>query len=62
GENGLLVTDATPEGFAAAMAQYLRNPSYHERMAAVSRSITVDVHTIEHAAADITAFWAGICR
>src|SRR5688572_25830379 len=56
-ENGLLVKDATPDGFAAAIAQYLRNSSDHERMSAASRSIAVDVHTIEHAAADITAFW-----
>src|SRR5690606_37758579 len=60
GENGLLVDRATPESFAGAMAEYLRHPEWHDRMAAASRALTTDVHTVEHAADDIVAFWRDV--
>jgi glycosyltransferase involved in cell wall biosynthesis len=57
GENGLLVSAATPEAFATAIAEYLRHPERHDAMAAASRRIATEIHTVEHFAADITAFW-----
>jgi glycosyltransferase involved in cell wall biosynthesis len=59
-ENGLLVSPPTPEAFADALADYLRRPERHEAMAAASRAIATDVHTIEHFAEDITAFWRAV--
>lgn len=61
-ENGLLVTGATADGFADAMAHYVSRPEQHERMARASRALATEVHTIDHFAADITAFWADAVR
>jgi glycosyltransferase involved in cell wall biosynthesis len=60
GDNGLLVSPATSETFANAIAEYLRRPEWHDRMAAASRKRATDVHTIEHFADDITAFWHNV--
>ncbi len=60
GENGLLVSPATPDAFAGAMAEYLRYPERHTEMAAASRALTTGVHTIEHFADDITSFWRDV--
>jgi len=60
GENGLLVAAATPDAFASAMADYLRHPERHASMAAASRALVTDVHTIEHFADDIMAFWRDV--
>lgn len=60
GENGLLVEDESPDAFADAIAQYLRNPQWHAPMAAASRAIATDIHTIEHFAGDIEAFWSAV--
>ena len=60
GENGLLVASATPDAFAGAMADYLRRPERHAAMAAASRAMVTDVHTIEHFADDILAFWRDV--
>jgi glycosyltransferase involved in cell wall biosynthesis len=57
GENGLLVKQGTAEQFAAAIARYLRESNRQEQRSSASRSIAVDVHTIEHAADDIVSFW-----
>ena len=57
GENGFLVSPPTPEAFAEAMARYLRAPDVHDAMAAASRRVATEVHTIEHFAGDIVAFW-----
>jgi glycosyltransferase involved in cell wall biosynthesis len=57
GENGLLVESAEPDAFADTIADYLRHLERHEPMAAASRRLAADVQTIEHFAADITAFW-----
>lgn len=62
GVNGLLVDGATPEAFAAGLAKYLLAPDRHRSMAAASRAITTDVHTIDHAASEITAFWQAVAR
>ena len=62
GENGLVVTPPTPDAFADAMAAYLRHPERHDAMAAASRRLTTEVHTIEHFADDITAFWGDVGR
>jgi glycosyltransferase involved in cell wall biosynthesis len=56
-ENGLLVTTATPAAFADAIARYMRDPGRHDAMAAASRRLATDVHTVEHSADDILAFW-----
>lgn len=61
GANGLVVSPATPGAFAEAMAEYLRQAERHEAMAAESRRITTEVHTIDHFAEDITAFWRQVC-
>lgn len=55
--NGLLVDSASAQGFGAAMARYLEAPQAHSRMAAASRSLATEVHTIEHFAEDIVGFW-----
>ena len=60
GENGYLVGAATPDAFASAMADYLRHPERHAAMAAASRALVTDVHTIEHFADDIMAFWRDV--
>jgi glycosyltransferase involved in cell wall biosynthesis len=60
GENGLLVSPATVEAFADAMAEYLRHPERHDALAAASRSLATSVHTIEHFADDIIAFWRAV--
>lgn len=57
GENGRLVGAPTAEAFASAIADYLREPGRHDAMAAASRRLATDVHTIEHFADDIAAFW-----
>lgn len=57
GDNGLLAAAETPAAFADAMAQYLMYPELHDRMAASSRRIATEVHTVKHFAADIQAFW-----
>ena len=59
-DNGYLVSPATPEAFADAMADYIGSPAAHDRMAAASRALAVDVHNIEHFAADIAAFWQSL--
>ena len=62
GENGYLVEAATPDGFAAAMAEYIGHPERHDAMAGASRAIVTDVHTIEHFAEDILTFWRDVLR
>ncbi len=56
-ENGLLVKPATAAAFAAAIAEYLRRADRHDAMAAASRRLATEVHTVEHSAGDIIAFW-----
>jgi mannosyltransferase len=58
--NGLLVSPATAETLANALAQYLRHPEAHDRMAAASRDRATQVHTIEHFADDVVAFWRDV--
>jgi len=58
GENGFLVSAASAAAFADAIADYISHPELSMRMAAASRAMTTEVHTIEHFAADITAFWS----
>lgn len=60
GQNGFLVRPARPETFAAAIARYLQHPDRHDAMAAASRALTTDVHTIDHFADDIHAFWQDV--
>jgi len=60
GENGLLVVDESPDAFADAIAHYLRSPQLHAAMAAASRAIATDVHTIEHFGGDIEVFWNSV--
>jgi len=60
GENGYLVEPATAEAFATAIADYISSPDRHERMAVASRTLAVEVHNIEHFAADIGAFWTSL--
>lgn len=60
GENGLLVSPATAEAFADAIANYLRHPEWHDPMARASRALATDVHTIEHFADDIAQFWRDV--
>jgi glycosyltransferase involved in cell wall biosynthesis len=57
GENGFLVSPASPDTFADAIAAYMRATDRHDAMAAASRAIATEVHTIEHFAGDIVAFW-----
>jgi glycosyltransferase involved in cell wall biosynthesis len=57
GENGTLVPNARPETFARAIADLIRHKSDHPRMAAASRAVATDVHTVDHFAGDIRAFW-----
>lgn len=59
-ENGYVVRPATPQSFAAAIARYLRQPERHAAMAAASRRLVTEVHTIEHFADDIHAFWRDV--
>ena len=56
-DNGLLVDSATGDGFADAIAEYLRHREWHDRMAASSRRIATEVQTVEHFADDILSFW-----
>lgn len=60
GANGLLVDAETPDGFAAALADYLRTPERHDAMAAESCALVLSVHTVQNAAADIIAFWRDV--
>jgi glycosyltransferase involved in cell wall biosynthesis len=62
GENGHLVTSATADAFADAMADYLRHPERQDAMATESRRVATEVHTIEHFAGDITTFWRDVLR
>jgi glycosyltransferase involved in cell wall biosynthesis len=57
GENGFLVSPPTASAFADAIADYLTHPERHDALAAASRALATNVHTIEHFADDITAFW-----
>ena len=60
GDNGLLVAPASPETFAAAIAQYLRHPEWHDRMALASRTRATEIHTIEHFVEDLITFWRDV--
>ena len=62
GENGYLVPAASPEAFARAIAAYIRHRGDHNRMAAASRAVVTDVHTIDHFADDIRGFWLDLLR
>jgi glycosyltransferase involved in cell wall biosynthesis len=62
GENGFLVSPASVDGFADAIAEYIRRPELSAPMATVSRAMATKVHTIENFAADITAFWNRLAR
>jgi glycosyltransferase involved in cell wall biosynthesis len=60
GENGYLVSPPTAAAFADAIAAYLRHPELHDAMAVHSRRLATEVHTIEHFADDISAFWRDV--
>lgn len=60
GENAYLVAPATADAFADAIARYLRHPDRHAPMAAASRRLATEVHTIEHFADDIQTFWRDV--
>jgi glycosyltransferase involved in cell wall biosynthesis len=61
GGNGYaLAVPASADAFADAIADYLSHPERHDQMAAESRRLAVDVHNIDHFAADITAFWTDL--
>ena len=63
GENGYALDEpAAADAFADAIADYLASPEKHERMAARSRQLAVEVHTIEHFAGDIMTFWREVAR
>lgn len=62
GENGFLVAGADPDAFADAIAQYVSHPEMWASMAAASRRLATEVHTVEHFAADIEAFWADMVK
>jgi glycosyltransferase involved in cell wall biosynthesis len=57
GDNGLLVSPATGDTLANAIADYIEHVEWHDRMAAASRDRATHVHTIEHFADDITSLW-----
>lgn len=60
GENGFAVADASPTAFADAMVTYMTDPGRHEAMAASSRRLATEVHTVEHFATDLAAFWTEV--
>jgi glycosyltransferase involved in cell wall biosynthesis len=60
GENGVLARAATPEAFASALAEYLRSPGRYEDMAAASRRLATEVHTVRNFAGDIASFWQAV--
>lgn len=60
GENGMVVSPATANTFADAIADYIAHADRHEAMAAASRVIATRVHTIEHFSDDIAAFWRDV--
>jgi glycosyltransferase involved in cell wall biosynthesis len=61
GRNGYVIAEpASADAFADAMAEYMRRSDTHERMAAASRALATEVHTIEHFAADIMSFWRDV--
>jgi glycosyltransferase involved in cell wall biosynthesis len=62
GENAFLVSPGSAEAFAAAMAEFLRRPAAHDGMAAASRAIATQEHTIEHFASDIESFWNDVLK
>ena len=61
GENGLVVTPASPTAFAGGLAAYLADHAAHDGMALASRRLATEVHTVEHFADDIMSFWAEVC-
>jgi glycosyltransferase involved in cell wall biosynthesis len=63
GVNGYAIAaPATADQFADAIAGYLTHPTRHDAMAAESRRLATEVHTIDHFAADILAFWNEMVR
>ena len=60
GENGFLVDEPTPDAFAGAIERYLSHPEVQQRMSDASRNVATAVHTIEHAAGDMVAFWIDV--
>lgn len=62
GENGVLAQGPTAEAFAAALMEYLQSPGRYAEMAAESRRLATELHTVENFAADITAFWRAVLR
>lgn len=60
GENGAVVSPPTADAFADAMAAYLAHPESHDRMAAASRAIATEIHTVDHFSDDLLAFWRDV--
>jgi glycosyltransferase involved in cell wall biosynthesis len=60
GKNGILVSEATPDAFADAIARLMQYPERFAEMGAESRRLATEVHTIEHFAADIVSFWSDV--
>jgi glycosyltransferase involved in cell wall biosynthesis len=60
GDNGLLVYAGTADAFASAIHEYISRPEKYDEMAAASRRLATEVHTIERFAADIGAFWDAV--
>lgn len=61
GVNGWLASAATAEAFADAIATYLRHPEQFDTMAAASRRVATEVHTVDNFSKDIAAFWREVC-
>ncbi len=57
GENGYVVPEESAAAFADAIAQYVADPAAQARMSEASRVMATRVHTIDHFAGDINAFW-----
>lgn len=58
GQNGYVVAEpASADAFADAIAEYMTRPESHAPMGAASRKLATEIHTIEHFADDIAAFW-----
>jgi glycosyltransferase involved in cell wall biosynthesis len=60
GENGWVVSPATPDQFADAIAKYMADPARFAALGAASRVIATEIHTIENFAEDITSFWHAV--
>ncbi len=59
-QNGLLLSEDTPQNLACTMLEYICHSDLHQSMQQKSREIATRVHTVENFLLDIDNFWSKV--